>query len=124
MRAYRDGLKHLSAAWRFKPAWAKVTDVDADLRVYEAIWSAFANTGVVDGTPSLAYAEEHFGDLTEEQRTAAKHLVGSVEMRHILSRETAQRLEALGIDPNPTNMALAVRIVLDLVPRPRANCAS
>lgn len=38
MRAYRDGLEQLSAEWQFRPAWAKVTDVDADLHVYEAIW--------------------------------------------------------------------------------------
>ena len=37
MRAYRDGLEHLSAEWQFRPAWAEVTNVDADLQVYEAI---------------------------------------------------------------------------------------
>ncbi|MBA3526390.1 MAG: tyrosine-type recombinase/integrase [Sphingomonas sp.] len=113
MRAYRDGLEHLSAQWQFRPAWAKVTDVDADLQVYEAIWGAFARTGVVDGVPSIAYADEHFGELTREQRAAARRLVGSADLRHILSRETAQRLEALGIEPNPTNMALATRLMLD-----------
>jgi hypothetical protein len=33
MRAYRDALEHLAAAWQFKAEWAKVTDVDAELRV-------------------------------------------------------------------------------------------
>ncbi len=113
MRAYRDGLEHLCARWQFRPAWAKVTDVDADLQVYEAIWGAFARTGVVDGMPSIAYAEEHFGDLTPEQRDAARRLVGSADLRHSLSRETAQRLETLGIGPNPTNMELATRLMLD-----------
>ena len=113
MRAYRDALEHLAAEWQFKPAWAKVTDVDADLHVYEAIWGAFARTGVIDGVPSMAYADEHFGELTTDQRAAARRLVGSADLRHNLSRETAQRLEALGIEPNPTNMALAVRLVLD-----------
>jgi hypothetical protein len=113
MRAYRDALEHLAAEWQFKPAWAKVTDVDGDLQVYEAIWAAFAKTGIVDGVPSVAYADEHFGELTDEQRAAARRLVGSVDLRHNLSRETAQRLEALGIEPNPTNMALSVRLMLD-----------
>lgn len=33
MRDYRDALEHLTAEWQFQPAWAKVTDIDADLRV-------------------------------------------------------------------------------------------
>ncbi|WP_374942229.1 hypothetical protein, partial [Sphingomonas sp.] len=49
MRTYRDALDHLTAAWQHKRAWAKMTDVDADVGVYEAIWTAFAKTGVVDG---------------------------------------------------------------------------
>lgn len=65
MRAYRDALEHLAAAWQFNPAWAKVTDVNADLQVYETIWSALAKTGVIDGKPSVAYVEEHLGALTE-----------------------------------------------------------
>ena len=90
-----------------------MTDVDADLQVYEVIWGAFAKTGVVNGVPSIAYADEHFGDLTNEQRAAARRLVGSVDVRASLLRETAQRLESLGIAPNPTNMALAMRLMLD-----------
>ena len=113
MRAYCDGLEQPSAEWQVKPDWSKVTDVDADLSVFEAIWSAFARTGVVDGVPSLAYVEQQFGGLSEEQRAAARRLVGSVDLRHSLSRETAQRLEALGIEPNTTNMALATRLILD-----------
>ena len=113
MRAYRDGLEHLSAEWQFRPAWAEVTNVDADLQVYEAIWGAFARTGVVDGVPSIAYADEHFGELTNGQRAAARRLVASFDVRNSLLRETAQRLEALGIAPNPTNMALAMRLMLD-----------
>lgn len=72
LRDYRDGLQQLTADWQFKPAWAKVTDVDTDLLVYEAIWSAFAKTGVVDGTPSLVYADQHFAVLNDEQRAAAR----------------------------------------------------
>ena len=53
MRAYRDGLEHLSAEWQFKPVRAKVTDVDPDLQVHEAIWCAFAKTGAVVGMPSI-----------------------------------------------------------------------
>lgn len=47
MRAYRDALEHLAAAWQFKAEWAKVTDVDAELRVYETIRSAFAKTTTI-----------------------------------------------------------------------------
>ena len=112
MRAYRDALEHLTAAWQFQPAWAKVTDVDADLRVYEAIWRAFARTGVVDGAPSRAYADDHLAGLNEQEREAARRLLGSVDLRHSLSREAAERLQELGIEPNPTNMAVAVRLLL------------
>ncbi|WP_309646344.1 tyrosine-type recombinase/integrase, partial [Phenylobacterium sp.] len=90
-----------------------MTDVAADLQVYEAIWNAFARTGIIDGVRSMAYADEHLAELTNEQRAAARQLVGSVDLRHNISRETAQRLEALGIEPNPTNMALGVRLMLD-----------
>lgn len=113
MRAYRDSLEHLSAEWQFRPAWAEVTDVDADLQVYEVIWGAFAKTGVVDGKPSVAYADEYFNELTNEQRNAARRLIASGNLRDSLLRETAQRLESLGIAPNPTNMALAMRLMLD-----------
>lgn len=112
MRAYRDSLDHLSAEWQFKPSWASVTHVDADLQVYEAIWGAFAETGVVDRA-SGQYADKHLHVLNLEQRDAARRLIGSLDLRHSLSRETAQRLEALGIEPNPTNTALATKIVLD-----------
>lgn len=113
MRAYRDGLEQLSAEWHFKPAWAAVTEKQADILVYESIWSAFAKTGVIDGEPSIAYADEHFAELTKEQRAAARLLLGENKIRETLLRETAQRLEALGITPNPTNMALATRLMLD-----------
>ena len=112
MRAYRDSLDHLSAEWQFKTSWAKVTDVDADLQVYEAIWGAFAETGVMDRA-SPQYADTHLHDLNQEQRDAAQRLISSLDIRRSLSRETAQRLDALGIEPNPTNMALATKIVLD-----------
>lgn len=112
MRAYRDGLEHLSAEWHFRPEWAAVTNRDADLQVYEAIWGAFAKTGVVVGVPSSAYSDAHFGELTDEQRAAALRLVGSVNLQDTLARETTQRLQALGIVPNPTNMALAVQLIL------------
>lgn len=82
-------------------------------QVYEVIWSAFARTGVVAGMPSMAYADEHFGELTDEQRVAARWLIGSMDLRASLLRETAQRLEALGIACDPTNMALAMRLMLD-----------
>lgn len=100
MRVYRDGLEQLSAEWRFRPEWAKVTDVNADLRVYEAIWGAFAQTGVVDGTPSVAYALERFEGLSAEQSAAARRLIGAADLRHSVSLETAQRLRSLGIEPN------------------------
>lgn len=113
MRAYRDGLDHLSAVWRFRPDWAKVTDTDRDMRVYEAIWSAFANTGIVDGAPSLTYAEEYLGELSEDERQAARRLLGSLNIRDSLAKETAQRLQSLGFEPTPTNMALATQLMLD-----------
>ena len=113
MRAYRNGLEHLTATWQFDPKLAKITDLDADLQIYGAIWSAFAKTGVIDGKPSLAYVDQHLTDLTDDQRAAVRRLLGSLNIRESLSRETAQRLEALGIEPNPTNMALGVRIMLD-----------
>lgn len=113
LRDYRDGLQQLTADWQFKPAWAKVTEVDTDLLVYEAIWSAFAKTGVVDGTPSLVYADRHFAALNDEQRAAARHLLGSVQIRNALQADATTRLRTLGIEPNATNMALACRIILD-----------
>lgn len=113
LRAYRDGLQQLCADWHFNPASARVSDVDRDLAVYEAIWGGFAKAGVVDGVPSAKYAEDNFGALTDEQRAAARRLLGTIDIRESLSRETAARLQSLGIEPNPTNMALAVRLVLD-----------
>ena len=113
LRDYRDGLQQLTAEWQLKSAWAKVTDVDADLLVYEAIWSAFAKTGVVDGAPDIAYADQHFGALNDEQRAAARRLLGSVQIRDALQADAATRLRTLGIEPNATNMALACRIILD-----------
>lgn len=77
------------------------------------IWGAFANTGVVDGMPSLTYADEHFAELTKEQQAAARRLLESIDLRANLMRKSAQRLEALGIVPNPTNITLAMRLVLD-----------
>ena len=113
MRAYRDALEHLTAAWQFDPKLAKITDVDTDLQIYEAIWTAFAKTGVIDGKPSVAYFSEHLAGLSDDQQVAVRGLLDSLNMRESLSRETAQRLEGLGIEPNPTNMALGVRIMLD-----------
>ena len=113
MRAYRDALEHLTAAWQFDPTLAKITDVETDLQIYEAIWTAFTKTGVIDGKPSVAYFSEHLAGLSGDQQVAVRGLLGSLNMRESLSRETAQRLEGLGIEPNPTNMALGVRIMLD-----------
>jgi integrase len=113
MRAYRDALEHLTAAWQFDPKLAKITNVDADLQIYEAIWSAFARTGVIEGKPSVAYFDQHLADLSADQQVAVRGLLGALNMRESLTAETAQRLEALRIEPNPTNMALGVRIMLD-----------
>lgn len=113
MRAYRDALEHLTASWQLEPAWARVTDIDADIGIYEAIWGAFAKAGVVDGAPSRSFVDEHLGSLSDEQRAAARQLLASMRLRESVTRETARRLESLDIEPNPTNMALGVRLVLD-----------
>lgn len=90
-----------------------MTNVDDDLQVYEAIWGALAKTGVVDGVPSSVYADGPLAELTHDRRAAAQRLIGSVNLRETLPRETAQRLEAPGIAPNPTNMARAMRLILN-----------
>lgn len=113
MKAYRQALVHLASEWAIDPRSAAVTNTDRDMAVFEEIWTAFAKTGVVQGRPSVAFFEEHLGNLDEDQRVAAAKLLGSLDIRDSLSRETAQRLSTLGIQSNPVSVAHAVRIMLE-----------
>lgn len=81
LKDYRDGLRQMTAKWWFQPAWATLTDVDADVLIHEKIRSAFAMTGIVDGAPGVAYADQQFAALDDEQRVAARRLPVSMARR-------------------------------------------
>lgn len=113
MKDYRHALVHLQSEWAIDPRSAAVTITDRDMAIYEAIWSALAKTGVIEGRPTMAYLEEHLADLDEDERVAVRGLLGSLNMHKSVSHETAHRLGTLGIQANPISIAHAARIVLD-----------
>lgn len=112
MRDYRRALVQLQSEWAINPQYQAVTDVDRDMAIFEATWSAFAKTGVIDGAPTPKYSVEQWPELDHDQRSAVRRLLAANRIRASLETETAARLAGLNITASPVTIATASKLVL------------
>lgn len=112
MRLYRDALLHEVARWHADPELQEISDSNRDLQIFESLWSAFASTGV-NLTPSLEYAERNFVDLTQDEQGRLRDLVlATPNFDANFRAQAAAALARLGIEANPVNLPLGMKIVL------------
>lgn len=107
MRSYRDELVHLDAMWKMRPEWATVGDRDADLRVFEGVWSGISEEGL--GAPRGAeFVAKHFGERSDEAQARIRSLLrANADLSGAFRRDAEQRLALsagdIGLSPNTTN---------------------
>ena len=112
MKDYRRALVQLQSEWAINPRYAAVTDIDRDMAILDALWSAFAKTGVVDGPPEAAYFAEHCPEFDDDHRSAVRRLLSATSIRASLESETTARLGGLDITTSPIIIATASQLVL------------
>lgn len=113
MKDYRRVLVQLQYEWAVDPKLAAITDLERDMATFEAIWSAFAKTGVVDGAPDAAYSAKHWPEFDEDHPSAVGGLLASINIRANLEAETKARLQRLGFATFPVTIAMASQLVLE-----------
>lgn len=112
MRVYRDALDHETARWNADPALRAISATDRDLVAFETLWAAFAQTGV-EPAPSWDYADEHFADLDEEERSRLRLLVRDTPtLAHSVHQETLDAMIRAGVSATELNQGIASKLVM------------
>jgi integrase len=112
MRAYRDALDHETARWNSDPALRAISATDRDLVAFETLWAAFAQTGV-EPAPSWDYADEHFADLDEEERSRLRLLVRDTPtLARSVRQETLDAMVRAGVSATEFNRGLSAKLVM------------
>jgi hypothetical protein len=112
MRDYRNQLEHLAAGWTLEPEAAPYRTTERNLVIYEAMWSAFAETGIL--TPiSGEYAEAHLGRLSDEEKDDVRFLSRRLPgLKEDFRTHAGAMLRSIGVEPNDVNLAVALRAIL------------
>lgn len=112
MTLYRNALAHEVARWEAEPQLRDLSDSDRDLQAFEALWGAFARTGIVDA-PSAEYAAEHFHDLDEEEQGRLRRLIRETPgFRTNFAAETSAAMARVGVSPTAANLPLGSKLVM------------
>ncbi|WP_086739556.1 site-specific integrase [Erythrobacter colymbi] len=119
MRAYRNELVHLEAAWKASPVYSKLSNSDDDLAVFQCLWQGIANDGL--GVPrDWSFVERHFPWFPEPMKVRIRGLLRDHPGLSDTVREAAiARLNAQGLEANAFNTSVAA----DLVVQARAAAA-
>lgn len=91
---------------------ASLSDANRDLQAFEALWGAFARTGIVEA-PSAEYASEHFHDLDEEEQGRLRRLIRDTPgFGANFAAETSAAMARVGIVPSAANLPLGSKLVM------------
>ncbi len=116
VRSYRNELVHLEAAWKAHPAWSSVSNRDADLAMFQALWKGIADEGL--GVPrDWDFVEKHFAEFDDEMQCRVRDLLREHRDLPESLRLTAQaRLEQAGAPSN----SISIPVAIDAIARARA----
>ncbi|NIJ61135.1 site-specific integrase [Qipengyuania flava] len=119
VRSYRNELVHLEAAWKAHPAWSSVSNRDADLAMFQALWKGIADEGL--GVPrDWDFVEKHFAEFDDEMQCRVRDLLREHRDLPESLRLTAQaRLEQAGAPSN----SISIPVAIDAIARARAEAA-
>lgn len=112
MRDYGRALQHLETDWLTDPFTAMLTDVDRDVGIYEAVWTAFAKTGMIPQHVDDAYLADHLPEVEDDYRVAVGQLLRRINLPATVAAETASCLASLGLAAESSDVAAATRIIL------------
>lgn len=112
MRDYGRTLQHLETAWVTNPRAAAETDLERDIGIYEAVWTAFAKTGMIPAHVDDAYLAHHLPEIEGDYRVAVGQLLRRINLPATVAAETASCLASLGLPAESSDVAAATRIIL------------
>lgn len=119
MRAYRNELVHLEAAWKASPVYSMLSNPQDDLAVFQCLWQGMATDGL--GVPrDWSFVERHFARFPEPMKVRIRSLLRDHPGLSDTVREAAiARLNEQGLEANAFNTPVAA----DLVVQARAAAA-
>ncbi len=112
MRAYRDELVHLDAAWKTSPVYSVLSNPHDDLAVFQCLWQGVATDGL--GVPrDWSFVERHFARFSEPMKVRIRGLLRDHPDLSDTVREAAiARLNDQGLEANAFNTPVAADLVL------------
>lgn len=112
MRAYRNELVHLEAAWKSSPVYNTLSNTDDDFAVYQCLWQGIASDGL--GVPrDWSFVERHFARFSEPMKVRIRGLLRDHADLPDTVREAAMaRLNDQGLVANAFNTPVAADLVL------------
>lgn len=111
LRAYRNDLFHLEAAWKANPKWRGVSDRGTDLSFFVNLWQGVADDGL-GGIRDWDFVERHFADYDLDLKLAARDLIRrTTTFSESMKQEAACRLKELGVPISSVSVPVAVSVI-------------
>lgn len=112
MRAYRNEIVHLEAAWKASPIYSMLSNHHDDLAVFQCLWQGIATDGL--GVPrDWSFVERHFARFPEPMKVRICGLLRDHPDLSETVREAAiTRLHEQGLEATAFNTPVAADLVL------------
>ena len=112
MRSYRNEIVHLEAAWKFHPAWHRVSNRDDDLGIFQALWKGLTDEGI-GASLDWDFVEKYFSEFDYDTRCRVRNLLREHrDLPEALRLTAKERLQQVGVPSNGLNMPLAVDVIV------------